>query len=188
MKRALYVMVALMAGLMMVGCAGGRMNGLERSVLTLQDENKSMLAKVENLELKLADSDGRLKSAESQLGELKSERARLAAELELAKKSAHAKESAEASEGESEYASIRIKVVERGPKNAKVAMAAPAKLKRLGFKDVMVDKAGGKGIKKKTVFYRPDFKEQAQRVAKIFPGSELKPLAKKSSFDIIVAP
>jgi hypothetical protein len=185
MRRALYVVCILAMGLLVGACAGDqvRYKALEKSVVALQDDNKAMLTKVENLELKASDTDGKLKAAEAQIADLKADREKLAAAIEEAKKPAPQPVAAAAGEGP------KIKVVARGAdKGAKAATAAVPKLKKLGYEDITLVKTGGKSIKKRTIYYHADFKAEAQKIAKSFPGAALTLMKWKSSFDIIVAP
>ncbi len=187
MRRALYIACLLSMGLLFAACAGGakevRYKALEKSVVALQDDNRAMLTKVENLELKASDTDGRLKAVEAQTAELKTGQDRLAASIEEAKKPEAAPESAAAGEG------LKIKVLARGAdKGGRAAVAAVPKLKKLGYGDVTLVRTGGKSIKKRTIYYHADFRADALKIAKSFPGARLTLMKWKSAFDIIVAP
>ena len=187
MRRTLYIACLLSMGLLFAACAGGanevRYKALEKSVVALQDDNRAMLTKVENLELKANDSEGRLKAVETQTAELKAEHDKLTASIEEAKKPAAAPEAAGMNEG------IKINVLARGAdKGGKAAVAAVPKLKKLGYEDITLVSTGGKSIKKRTIYYKADSISDAQKIAKSFPGSLLAPIKWKSAFDIIVAP
>lgn len=188
MRRAAYIVCLMSMVFVVASCAGNaaelRYKALEKSVVALQDDNRAMLTKVEGLELKANDTDGRLKSVEAQTAELKAEHDKVVAEMQEAKKPAAA-QSAEAGMSEG----LKVKVLARGAdKGAKAAVAAVPKLKKLGYEDVTLVRTGGKAIKKRTIYYHADFKSDALKIAKSFPGSVLTLMKWKSAFDIIVAP
>ena len=190
MRRAAYIVCLLALGFMVAACAENakevRYKAIEKSVVALQDDNKAMLTKVENVELKTADVDTRLKATEGGLSDLKAENERLRAEVEECKKPA------QAAQPEAEPAEMsgapKIKVVARGAKGVKAATAAVGKLRKLGYEEVTLNKSGGKAIKQSTVYYKPEFKAAAHKIAKSFSGATLKPITWKSAFYIIVAP
>lgn len=187
MRKAAYIFGILILGMIFSSCGGSKISKMETSIVTLQDENRAMTTKVENLELKLSDTEGRLTSTEQELAALKIEKARLKFEAEQTAITEAKRKSAE--ESVKSASSPKIKVVARGTKGVKKANASLSKIKKLGYKVGVVDKTGGKDIKKRTIFYREGFRPVAHKISKALGGGLLlKQINWKSVYDIIVAP
>lgn len=156
-------------------------------ITALRNEIKNLRGKIEDRDTQISMMSDRLQAITGQTDEieaLKEEIERIEDEKEAMEEKIAALEERLASGGPAVVAKIKVLT---GTGRLISAKKMSAKLKGMGYKVERVDYAPRSDFLKNTVYYAPDFSEEAARLAEALgSGAVCKPLTWQSVFDIIV--